>query len=145
MPSGDAPDRDSAIAAATDAHGENGWKMLGAGIAPAWADLDRELMADPAWMGPAMDGFAQMFTFGLEGYADDRIADGPGWIDFDVKSIRCPVIVLHGTEDKMVDVIHPRHTAEIVAGAELVLHEGHGHFSIDTFVIPSLSRMLSRT
>ena len=80
----DAPDRDAAIAAATDAHGENGSKMLGAGIAPALADLDRELMADPAWMGPAMDGFPQMFTFGLEGYADDRIADGPGWIEFDV-------------------------------------------------------------
>ena len=140
----DAPDRDAAIAAATDAHGENGSKMLGAGIAPALADLDRELMADPAWMGPAMDGFPQMFTFGLEGYADDRIADGPGWIDFDVARIRCPVVVLHGTEDKMVDVIHPRHTAAIVPGAELVLHDGHGHFSIEAFVIPTVSSVLSR-
>ncbi len=138
----DAPDRESAIAAATDAHGENGSKMIGAGIAPALAALDRELFADPAWMGPAMDGFPQMFTFGLEGYADDRIADGPGWIDFDVSRVRCPVIVLHGTEDRMVDVIHPRHTAAIVPGAELVLLDGHGHFSIEAHVIPSLSRLL---
>ena len=35
----DAPDRDAAIAAATNAHGENGSKMSGAGIAPALADL----------------------------------------------------------------------------------------------------------
>ena len=55
-----------------------------------------------------------------------------------------PVFLLHGTEDKMVDVIHPRHTAAIVPGAELVLHEGHGHFSIDAFLIPSLSSVLSR-
>ena len=81
---------------------------------------------------------------GLEGYADDRIADGPGWIDFDVARIRCPVVVLHGTEDKMVDVIHPRHTAAIVPGAELDLHEGHGHFSIEAFVIPTVSSVLSR-
>ena len=138
----DAPDRDSAIAAATDAHGENGSKLIGAGIAPALAPLDRQLFADPAWMGPTMDGFPQMFTFGLEGYADDRIADGPGWIDFDVARIRSPVIVLQGTEDKMVDVIHAQHTAAIVPGAELVLLDGHGHFSIEAHVIPSLSRLL---
>ena len=85
-----------------------------------------------------------MFTFGLEGYADDRIADGPGWIDFDVSRVRCPVIVLHGTEDRMVDVIHPRHAAAIVPDAELVVHDGHGHFSIEAHVIPSLSRLLDR-
>ncbi len=139
----DAPDRDSAIAAATDAHGENGSKMVGGGMAPALTYLDSQLFADPAWMGPTMDGFHQMFTFGLEGYADDRIADGPGWIDFDVARIRCPVIVLHGTGDKMVDVDQARHTAAIVPGAELELHEGHGHFSIEAFVVPSVSKVLS--
>jgi pimeloyl-ACP methyl ester carboxylesterase len=138
----DAPDRNAAIAAAVEAHGENGSKMLGGGLSPALADLDQKLFADPAWMRPAMDGFPQMFTFGLEGYADDRIADGPGWIDFDVAKIRCPVIVLHGTEDKMVDIIHPHHTAAIVPGAELVLVDDHGHFSIEALVIPALARFL---
>jgi len=141
----DAPDRDSAIAAAADAYGEHGSKMLGGGMAPVLAELDRELFADPAWMGPTMDGFPQMFAFGPVGYADDRIADGPGWIDFDVARIGCPVIVLHGTEDKLVDVVQPRHTAAIVPGAELVLLEGHGHFSIEAFVIPYLTNVLSRT
>jgi pimeloyl-ACP methyl ester carboxylesterase len=95
-------------------------------------------------MGAAMDGFPQMFTFGLEGYADDRIADGAGWVDFDVSKIRCAVTVLHGTHDKMVDIIHPQHTAAIVPGAELVLIDDHGHFSIETLVIPALARLLAQ-
>ena len=89
-----------------------------------------------------MTGFAQMFTHGLEGYADDRIADGSGWIDFDVARIVCPVSLLHGTADRMVDVIHPRHTADIVPGAELVVVERHGHFSIERLIIPELVRLL---
>ena len=138
----DAPDRDAAIAAAIDAYGENGHKMLDGGMAPVLAQLDAELFADSAWMGPAMAGFPHMFTFGLEGYADDRIADGPGWDEFDVTHIRCPVIVLHGTEDKLVDVIQAKHTAAIVPGAELVLVDGHGHFSIEALVIAQLKRAL---
>jgi pimeloyl-ACP methyl ester carboxylesterase len=140
----DAPDRDTAIAAAVDAHGQNGSKMLNGGMSPALVELDRQLFADPAWMRPAMDGFPQMFTFGLEGYADDRIADGAGWVDFDVAKIRCAVTVLHGTHDKMVDIIHPQHTAAIVPGAELVLLDEHGHFSIEALVIPELARLLRR-
>ena len=90
-----------------------------------------------------MTGFAQMFTHGFEGYADDRIADGSGWIDFDVTQIVCPVCVLHGTDDKMVDVIHPQHTAELIPGAELNLVDGHGHFSIAALVVPELRRQLT--
>jgi pimeloyl-ACP methyl ester carboxylesterase len=139
----DAVDRDAAIAAAVDAHGENGSKMLNGGMAPALSELDKELFADREWMSAAMVGFPEMFTFGLEGYADDRIADGRGWIDFDVGSIRCPVVVLHGNADRMADVSHARHTAAIVPGAELRLVEGHGHFSIETLVIPELVQIVN--
>ena len=139
----DAPDRDAAIAAAVEAHGENGSKMLNGGMGPGLGGFDHDVFADPAWMSAAMTGFAQMFTHGLEGYADDRIADGSGWIDFDVTQIVCPVCVLHGTDDKMVDVIHPRHTAELIPGAELNLVDGHGHFSIEALVIPELRRQLT--
>lgn len=140
----DAPDRDAAIAAAVEAHGENGSKMLNGGMAPALAELDAELFADPAWMRPAMIGFPEMFRFGLEGYTDDRIADGPGWIDFDVRRITCPVTVLHGTDDRMVDVIQPQHTAEAIPGAHLVILDRHGHFSIEAHIIPELRRLLDR-
>jgi pimeloyl-ACP methyl ester carboxylesterase len=137
-----APNRDAAIAAAVDAHGENGSKMLDGGLDAALADSDRRLFADRSWMTSAMAGFDQMFTFGLEGYADDRIADSGGWTDFDVDRVRCPVVVLHGTEDGMVDPIHARHTANMIPGAELVLLDGHGHFSIEAFVIAELVRIV---
>ena len=131
----DAPDRDTAIAAAVDAHGVGGSKMLNGGMNEALADSDRALFADHAWMSAAMAGFAGMFNFGLEGYADDRIADGGGWVGFDVSDVRCPVTVLQGSDDRMVDVVNARHTAEIVPRAELVIIDGAGHFSIEAHVV----------
>ena len=138
----DAPDRDAAIAAGIESHGENGSKMLDGGMAPVLAELDAQMFADPAWMKPAMEGFPQMWTFGMQGYADDRIADSPGWGSFDVARIRCPVSVLHGNEDRMVAPLQAEHTAEIVPGAELVLVDDHGHFSIEALVVPELVRIL---
>lgn len=138
----DAADRDAAIVAAVTGYGQDGSKMLDGGMNPVLAELDKEMFADPAWMKPTMAGFRQMFAFGVQGYVDDRIADGPGWIDFDVAKILCPVVVLHGTEDKMVDVIQARHTATIVPGAQLVVVDGHGHFSIEALVLPELVRLL---
>jgi len=138
----DAPDRDSAIAAATEAHGVGGSKLTGGALAAVLSPSDQEMFLDPAWAAPAMEGFADMFKFGLEGYADDRIADGPGWGQLDLTAIRCPVVVLHGTDDRMCDVIHARHTARIVTGAQLVEVEGLGHFSIERHIIPELVRIL---
>jgi pimeloyl-ACP methyl ester carboxylesterase len=83
-----------------------------------------------------------MFAHGLQGYTDDRLADGGGWVTFDVRSIQCPVIVLHGGSDRMVDVIHAHHTAEVVPGAELVVFDDDGHFSIVTEVVPAISSLL---
>jgi pimeloyl-ACP methyl ester carboxylesterase len=93
-------------------------------------------------MTAAMQGFGEMFTFGLQGYVDDRVADSPGWATFDVTRICCPVSVLHGTEDKLVAAIQAEHTTEVVPGAELVLMDGHGHFSIEALVIPEVCRTL---
>lgn len=138
----DAADRDAAIAAAVAGYGDDGSKMLNGGMNPVLAQLDKELFADPGWMGPTMAGFRQMFAFGVQGYVDDRIADGPGWIDFDVADVLCPVVVLHGTEDKLVDMIQATHTATIVPGAQLVVVDGHGHFSIEALVLPELVRLL---
>ena len=143
----EAPDRAAALAAATDAHGEDGSedgsKMRG-GIAAVLAPSDLALFRDPEWMKEAMAGFPAMFAHGLEGYTDDRLADGAGWVTFDVKSIQCPVTVLHGGSDRMVDVIHAHHTAEVVPGARLVVFDDHGHFSIVTKVVPAISDLLQR-
>jgi len=113
-------------------------------MAAALAPSDVALFRDPEWMKEAMAGFPAMFAYGLEGYTDDRLADGGGWVTFDVTSIQCPVTVLHGGSDRMVDVIHARHTAELVPGAELVIFDDLGHFSIVTKVVPAIVNLLQR-
>lgn len=138
----DAPDRAAAISAAVQAHGEGGSKMLGGGMLAVLAPSDWEMFGDPAWSETALADFPAMFTYGLEGYADDRLADGAGWVDFDAGAITCAVTVLHGAEDRMVDVVNARHTAEIVPGAELVVAEGLGHFSIERQILSEVTRLL---
>jgi len=113
-------------------------------IAAVLAPSDLALFGDPEWMKAAMTGFPAMFAHGLQGYTDDRLADGAGWITFDVSSIQCPVTVLHGRSDRMVDVIHAHHTAGLVPGAKLAVFDDHGHFSIVTEVVPAISNLLQR-
>jgi pimeloyl-ACP methyl ester carboxylesterase len=139
----DAPDRESAVAAAVAAHGEHGSKMLHGGMNDALAPSDAALFRDPDWMTHAMTAFPAMFTHGLEGYADDRRADGGGWVEFDVSTITCPVTVLHGGADKVCDVRNARHTADLVPHARLDIYDDLGHFSIVTKVIPTITTLLS--
>jgi len=95
----EAPGRAAALAAATDAHGEDGSKMRGE-IAAVLPPSDLALFGDPQWMKEATAGFPAMFAHGLQGYTDDRLADGAGWVTFDVRSVQCPVTVLHGGSDR---------------------------------------------
>ena len=95
-------------------------------------------------MKEAPAAVAAMFAQGLEGYADDRLADGAGWVTFDAAAIRCPVTVLHGRSDRMVDVIHAHHTAGLIPGAKLVIFDDLGHFSIVTKVVPAVRELLQR-
>jgi pimeloyl-ACP methyl ester carboxylesterase len=132
-----APDRGAAIAAAADVLGADGSKMLTQAHTGAPA-ADLALMQDPAWMAGMREAMREMFTFGVQGYADDRIADGVGWRSFDVAKICCPVIVLHGEEDNVVPAAHARHTAAIVPGATLRIVPALGHMSIFGAVLPVL-------
>jgi 3-oxoadipate enol-lactonase len=51
-----------------------------------------------------------------------------GWDAWDrISDIRCPVLILHGTEDRLVSVENARRMAALIPGAELVLLEGTGH------------------
>jgi len=84
------------------------------------------------------------FAQGLEGYADDRLADTAGCGIFDVASMRCPVTVLHGRSDRMVDAIHAHHNSELIPGANLVIFDDLGHFSIVTKVVPAIRVLLQR-
>jgi len=51
-----------------------------------------------------------------------------GWSSFErLGQIRCPTLVLHGTEDRLVPVANARLLADRIPHAELVLLEGAGH------------------
>lgn len=139
----DAPDRQSALAAAIDAHGEGGSKMKGGGMSEALAPSDELLFRDHVWMQKTMAIFPEMFAQGLEGYTDDRLADGEGWTTFDVTAITCPVTVLQGGMDRMCSLVNALHTAEIVPNARLDLYEDLGHFSIETKLIATISDVLA--
>lgn len=136
----DAPDRDAAIEAAVDAHGIDGSKIVSSNEGPPLPASDQAMLRSP-WGRAWMESVPAMFAHGLEGYADDRIADGPGWIDFDVTTITCPVIVLHGAADVITTVVHAHHTAAIVPEAELRIVDDLGHFSIENEIVPTLARL----
>jgi pimeloyl-ACP methyl ester carboxylesterase len=140
----DAPDRESAMAAAIDSHGIDGSKIIRSAEGPPLAPSDLAMLIGHPfgrhWMAAAPATFAQ----GLEGYTDDRLADGGGWTTFDVADIACPVIVLHGGADVIADPVHARHTAAIVPGAELRIIDDLGHLSIQDQLVPAILDALAR-
>jgi pimeloyl-ACP methyl ester carboxylesterase len=138
-----APDRAAARAIAVEVLGEDGSRMgdqLNPGrLAPA----DLAALSAPGVAEQWAAGVPEMFRFGVDGYTDDRCADGRGWDSFAVDEIRCPVLVLHGDADRIVPPDHARHTAAIVPGATLAIVEGHGHLSIAAELLPRLAERLA--
>jgi pimeloyl-ACP methyl ester carboxylesterase len=138
----DAPDREAAIAAAVASHGLDGSRIMAAaeeaGLSlPA---CDQAMLPTP-WGRDWMAHVPVMFAHGLEGYADDRIADRNGWESFAVEDVRCPVVILHGADDVMARPVHARHTADLIPHADLRVLDGHGHFSIEDELVPVLAEV----
>jgi pimeloyl-ACP methyl ester carboxylesterase len=143
----DAPDRDAALAAAEASHGLDGSKIMTSADrdGPPLAESDLAMLMGHPFGQAWTEAVPVMFAQGVDGYADDRIADGPGWDSFDVGAIACPVIVLHGAADVICDPIHARHTTDLVPGAQLRLVPGLGHFSIFDEIVPTLADVLGRS
>jgi pimeloyl-ACP methyl ester carboxylesterase len=139
----DAPDRNAAIAAAVEPHGRNGRQTVETAEGPPLAPSDQAMITS-RWGQLWLEDVPNMFAHGLEGYADDRIADGPGWVSFDVTSIGVPVIVLHGARDVIADVIHAQHTVGLIPGAECRIIDSLGHFSIIDEIVPTLAELRDR-
>jgi pimeloyl-ACP methyl ester carboxylesterase len=137
----EAPDRDTALQVAASVFGEDGSQLLQPGTAELHA-AEVAFLADPVFLARMVDAFPAMFAQGLAGYVDDRLADGPGWGSFDVGSVTCPVLVLHGSEDSIVPVGHAHHTADVVPGARLRVVDGLGHLSISREIVGALVTLL---
>ena len=137
-------DRNEAIAIALDQFGEDGSKMAAAPNASgiALADADVALFTDPTYLGTLLETFPPMFAHGVRGYADDRLADGPGWGSFDVTKVTAPVTVLHGNADTICPVINAHTTAALIPDAVLKITPDDGHFSVVRHVPEVLAEML---
>lgn len=93
-------------------------------------------------LGPALvASMGEAFRQGVVGYAHDIVAQREPW-SFDPAAIVVPVEVIHGDADTLVPVAHGRHTAEVVAGAELTVVPGAGHLTISR-EIPALAARLA--
>ena len=138
----EAPSRDAALALAADAFGDDGSRMMGAVAALPAADM--AFLTNPDYLAGAEASRAAMFANGVQGYVDDRLADGPGWVSFDVGKVGCPVIIVHGESDTIVPVLAARHTASLVPQAELRLFGPLGHFSVGEPAIAALVELASR-
>lgn len=136
-----APDRGSAIRAAEEAHGENGSRLVE--LATVLCPSDLAMYTDPAWVGVGRSQFSEWFRWGQQGYADDRLADGDGWITFDVEAISCPVTVLHGGRDVLTSIEHARHTAALIPHADLAIYDDLGHFSIEAELPGCVARLIA--
>lgn len=141
--------RDEALAFAIEQFGEDGSAMFtraaGAGeeaLAIGLSEADTAMFMDPTFLSGMIEALPPMFAHGVQGYADDRLADGPGWGGFDVKTITCPVVVAHGTADTICPPINGETTAKLVPNAQLQWFEGDGHFSVVTHVPEVLVGMI---
>ncbi len=132
----DAPNREAALEIAADTFGEDGSKMMGGLEGLPAADL--AFLTHPDYAAGAEASRAAMFANGVKAYVDDRLADGVGWISFDVSKVKCPVIIVHGESDTIVPVLAAHHTASLIPQAELRLFQPLGHFSVGEPAIAAL-------
>jgi pimeloyl-ACP methyl ester carboxylesterase len=112
-----------------------------ADIADALGDLvspiDRRALTGDFAADIAED-IAQSVSTGIWGWHDDDIAFVSPW-GFDLDSIRTPVALWQGTEDRMVPFSHGEWLAANIPGVRAHLMQGHGHLSL---VVDSLDTIL---
>lgn len=142
-----APDREAALAVTAGLFGEDGSKIEGGSKIEVYgggglAEADQALFADPEYLRYWNGMVPEMFVHGVDGYTDDRLADGQGWHDFDVAAITCPVVVLHGGTDTFIPLANAHHTAALVPGAKLRVFDDLGHLSIVPEVVGVVRQML---
>lgn len=66
---------------------------------------------------------------GFDGFIADDLAYVRDW-GFAVADVRCPVLLVHGDDDRVVPVAHSRWLAKELPDAELRVVAGEGHLSV---------------
>lgn len=106
------------------------WPRLFLGLATTGlSGIDNHALGQTGARGAFITNYAEAFRRGNQGVAQDlRVLTRP-W-GFDLGSITVPTLIRHGDADTTVPLQHARLYAEAIAGAQLQIHRGHGHFSI---------------
>jgi len=84
------------------------------------------------------DGLSQ----GSEGFIDDSLSDIRPW-GFEFNSIRVPVQLWHGLDDRLVPLGHAKWLAAHLPRAEIHLEPGEGHISLFARRIPEVQEWLA--
>jgi pimeloyl-ACP methyl ester carboxylesterase len=134
-------DEAAALTWCVDHYGEDGAKFFDGpmNLSPP----DTKIMEDETIVAGLLPTFAEAFSQGVAGYAQDITVQSRAWT-FAVDSITCPVRVYHGEQDTIVPISHGRHTAEIIAGSTLTTFPEHGHLSMVT-ELPAIAAGLAPT
>jgi pimeloyl-ACP methyl ester carboxylesterase len=91
--------------------------------------VDRRALGRPGLRDPFLASYAEAFRRGNQGVAQDlRVLTRP-W-GFQLGSIDVPTSIRHGGADTTVPLRHAQLFAQVIPGAQLQIHPGHGHFSI---------------
>lgn len=98
-----------------------------------WAALDGP------WAALGTDAAA---ADGAVGLVDDDVAFVTPW-GVDLTTVRAPVLLVHGADDRMVPATHADRLAAAVPGAELWRRPGHGHVSVLSGLTEVLDRLLT--
>ena len=113
---------------------------LATGMATLLSDADRRVLDGPfadflyAWMRLGLEP-------GAEGWIDDDLAFAAPW-GFDLASIRVPVLVVQGRDDRFVPFAHGEWLAGHVPGAEAWLLDEDGHLTLIERRVPEVHAWL---
>lgn len=93
-----------------------------------------------SWIGGVVD---RALAEGPGGFVEDLLAYQRPW-GFDPATIRCPVLLVHGGQDRMVPAAHAEWLAGRIPGSELRLRPDDGHLSILDTLPDALTWLASR-
>ncbi len=96
-------------------------------LVPELTPPDRTVVADIGIRRILLSTYRQAFRYGADGWIDDVLAFIADW-GFAVESIRAPVRLWHGAEDRFSPVGHSAWLADHIPGAQLYLEPGAAHF-----------------
>jgi pimeloyl-ACP methyl ester carboxylesterase len=90
-----------------------------------------QAVATGEWAEHEAAGIRRALEHGFDGWVDDDLAFSKPW-GFDPRSIRVPVQIWQGEEDRLVPWSHGQWLADAIPGAQFTLAKGQGHFSLGT-------------